>query len=129
MFSFSFQDNWEDLTKSRVFFCLFLFVRFLLGGAHLLRVSILYWKSILKEINPEYSLEGLLKLKLRYFGHVIAKNWLTDKDPDAGKDWGQEEKEVAEDEMVGWHHWLNGHEFEQTWGDSEGQESLACCSP
>ena len=41
-----------------------------------------------------------------------AKNWLIWKDPDAGKDWGQEEKEMTEDEMVGWHHWLNGHEFE-----------------
>ena len=48
------------------------------------------------------------------------KSWLTGKDCDAGKDWGQEEKEVIEDEMVGWHHWLNGHEFEQTLGDSEG---------
>ena len=46
----------------------------------------------------------------------------------AGKDWGQEEKRVTEDEMVGWHHWLNGHEFEQTPGDSEGQGSLAYCS-
>ena len=54
--------------------------------------------------------------------------WLIGKDP-AGKDWGQEEKKVAEDEMVGWHHWLNGHEFEQTPGDSEGQGSLVCCSP
>ena len=50
------------------------------------------------------------------------------KDPDAGKDWGQEEKGVIEDEMVGWHHWLSGHEFEQTLGDSEGQGSLARCS-
>ena len=57
------------------------------------------------------------------------KNWLTEKDPDAGKDWRQEEKEVAEDEMVGWHHRLNGHEFEQTLGDSEGQGSLAGCNP
>ena len=51
------------------------------------------------------------------------------KDPDAGTDWRQEEKETTEDEMVGWHHWLNGHEFEQTPGDSEGQGSLACCNP
>ena len=57
------------------------------------------------------------------------KNWLIRKDPDAGKDWGQEEKGATEDEMVGWHHWLNGHEFEQTLGDSEGQGSLVCCSP
>ena len=58
-----------------------------------------------------------------------AKSWLTGKDPDAGKDWGQEEKETTEDEMVGGHVQLNGHEFEQIPGDSEGQGSLACCSP
>ena len=57
------------------------------------------------------------------------KNWLIGEDPDAGKDWGQEEKWVTEDKIVGWHHWFNGHEFEQTPGDSEGQGSLACCSP
>ena len=57
-----------------------------------------------------------------------AKSQLIGKHPDAGKDWWQEEKATTEDEMVGWHHWLNGHEFEQTLGDSEGQGSLACCS-
>ena len=57
------------------------------------------------------------------------KSRLTGKDPDAGKDWGQEEKGTTVDEMVEWHHWLNGHEFEQTQGDSEGQGSRACCSP
>ena len=57
------------------------------------------------------------------------KSWLTRKDPDAGKDWRQEEKGMTEDEMVGWHHQLKGHEFEQTPGDSEGQGSLACCIP
>ena len=56
-----------------------------------------------------------------------AKNWIR-KDPDAGKDWW-EEKGITEDEMVGWHHRLNGHEFEQALGDGEGQGSLACCSP
>ena len=56
------------------------------------------------------------------------KNWLIGKDADAGKDWGQEEKEATEDEMVGWHHWFSRHEFEQTPGDSEGQGSLGCCS-
>ena len=56
-------------------------------------------------------------------------SWLTGKDPDDGKDWGQEEKGTTEDEMVGWHHLLNGLEFEQTPGDSEGQGSLACWSP
>ena len=54
------------------------------------------------------------------------KSQLTGKDPDAGKDWRQEEKEMTEDEVVGWHHWLNGHAFEQTLGDGEGQGSLAC---
>ena len=58
-----------------------------------------------------------------------AKNWLIGKDPDAEKDWRQEEKGMTEDEMVGWHHWLNGHEFEQILGDRGGQGSLACCSP
>ena len=58
-----------------------------------------------------------------------ATSRLIRKDPDAGKDWGQEEEGVTENEMVGWHHWLNGREFEQTPGDGEGQGSLACCSP
>ena len=58
-----------------------------------------------------------------------AKNWLIGKDLDAGKDWRQKEKGATEDEMVGWHHWLNGHEFEQATGVSDGQGSLACCSP
>ena len=58
-----------------------------------------------------------------------AKNWLVGKDPDAGKDWRQEEKGSTEDEMVGWHHWLDGHEFEQGPGVGDGQGSLACCSP
>ena len=58
-----------------------------------------------------------------------AKNWLIRKDPDAGKDWGQEEKGMTEDKMVGWHHCLNGHEFEQAPGNGEGLGSLACCSP
>ena len=58
-----------------------------------------------------------------------AKSWITGKDPDAGKDWGQEEKGMTEDEMVGWHHWLDGHEFEQAPGVGDGQGGLACCSP
>ena len=57
-----------------------------------------------------------------------AKSWLIRKDTDAGKDWMQE-KGTTEDGMVGWHHWLNGHEFEQTLGNNEGQGSLVCCSP
>ena len=58
-----------------------------------------------------------------------ARSQLIGKDLDNGKDWRQEEKEATEDEMVGWHHWLNGHEFQQILGDSEGQGSLVCCSP
>ena len=57
------------------------------------------------------------------------KSRLIIKDPDAGKDWGQEEKGAVEDEIVGWHHWLNGYEFKQTPGDSEGQVRLVCYSP
>ena len=83
-------------------------------------------QSILKEINHEHSLEGLM-LKRQYFGHLMPKSWLIGKDPDAGKDWGQKEKWATKVEMIGWHHWLNGHEFKQTPGDSEGQGSLACC--
>ena len=58
-----------------------------------------------------------------------AKNWLTGKDCGAGQDWKQEEKWMTEDEMVGWHHWLYGHEFEQALGVGDGQGGLACCSP
>ena len=58
-----------------------------------------------------------------------AKNWLIGKDPDAGKDWRQEEKETTEDEIAGWHHRLHGREFELTPGVGNGQGSLACCSP
>ena len=57
-----------------------------------------------------------------------AKSWLIWKDPDAGKDWGQEEKGMTEDEMVGWHHWLNGHEFGWTPGAGDRQGGLVCCS-
>ena len=86
-------------------------------------------QSILKEISPEYSLEGLmLKLKFQYFGHLMWRNWLTGKDPDAGKDWRQE-KGMTDDEIVGWHHQLDGHEFEQIPGVGDGQGSLVYCSP
>ena len=56
-------------------------------------------------------------------------SWLIAKDPDAGKNWGQEEKGATEDKMIIWHHWLNGHETEQTLGDGEVQGSLECYSP
>ena len=58
-----------------------------------------------------------------------AKSWLIGKDPDAGKDWGQEEKRTTEDEMGGWHHRLDGYEFEQALGVGDGQGGLVCCSP
>ena len=58
-----------------------------------------------------------------------AKNWLIGKDPDAGQDWRQEEKGTTEDEVVGWHQSLNGHEFEEALGVGVGQGSLVCCSP
>ena len=84
--------------------------------------------SILKEINPECSLEGLiLKLEAPILWPPDAKNWLSERDTDAGRDRRQEG--MTEDEMVGWHHQLNGHEFEQTPGNTEGQGSLVSSSP
>ena len=86
-------------------------------------------QSILKETNPEYSLERLmLKLKLKYFGYLLWRANSLEK-TNAGKDWGQKEKRVTEDELVGWHNQLNVHEFVQTPGDNEGLGSLVCCSP
>ena len=87
-------------------------------------------QSILKEISPEYSLEGLmLKLKLQYFGHLMRRFDFIWKDPDARKDWRREEKGMTENEMVGWHHRLNGYEFEKTLGVGDGHGGLACYSP
>ena len=81
-------------------------------------------QSLLIEINPEYSLEGLmLKVRLQSFGHLMRR---TDS---FEKTLMWEEKGMTEDEMVEWHHRLNGHEFEQAPGVSDGQGGLACCSP
>ena len=81
-------------------------------------------QSILKEISPGCSLEGLmLKLKLPIHWPPDAKSWLIWKDPDAGKDWGQEEKGTIGDEMIGWHHQLDGHGFGWTLGVGDGQEA------
>ena len=86
-------------------------------------------QSILKEISPEYSLEGLmLKVKLQYFGLLMHKTDSFGKDPDAEKGWRQEEKRLAENEIVGWHHWFEGHEFEQALGVGKAG-NLVCCSP
>ena len=101
------------------------------GWRRLLRI---HWiamrsnQSTLKKINPEYSLEGLM-LKLQYFGYLMQGADSLEKNPDARKDWRQKEKRVTENEMVGWHHWLNGHEFEEAPEVGDGQGSLACCSP
>ena len=89
-----------------------------------------------KEIQPVHS-EG--DQSLVFFGRTDAKaktavlwpphskSWLIGKDSDAGRDWGQEKKGTTEDEMAGWHHWLDGHEFEWTPGVGDGQGGLACC--
>ena len=85
--------------------------------------------SILKEISPRCSLEGLiLKLKLQYFGHLMQRTDSFEKTLMLGKIEGRRRRGQQRID-VGWHHQLNGHEFEQTLGDSEGQGSLACCSP
>ena len=97
------------------------------------------WESLgLKEIQP-FHLKG--NQSWIFIGRTDAeavipilwppdvKNWFTGKGPDAGKDWGWEEKGTAKDELVGWHHWLNGHEFEQALGVGDGQGNLVCCSP
>ena len=85
-------------------------------------------QSILKEISPGCSLEGIL-LKLKpVLWPPHAKSWLIGKDSDAGSYWGQEEKGTTEDGMAGRHHWLNGHEFAWTLGVGDGQGGLAHCS-
>ena len=84
-------------------------------------------QSILKEISPGCSLEGLmLKLKL-HFGHLMQRTDSLEKTLMLGKIEGRRRRR-REDEMVGWHRWLNGHEFEQAPGDGDGQGSLTCCS-
>ena len=84
-------------------------------------------QSILKEISPRCSLEGLmLKLKLLILWPPDVKSWLIWKDPDAGKDWRWEGKGTTANEMVGWHHWLDGCESEWTKRVGDGQGGLAC---
>ena len=67
--------------------------------------------------------------RLQYFGRLMQRAKSLGKNPDAGKDWRQEKKEMTDSKMTGWHHQLNGHEFEQALGIGDGQGSLACCSP
>ena len=81
-------------------------------------------QSILREISPGCSLEGLmLQLKRQYLGPPHAKSWLIGKDSDTGRDWGQEEKGMTEDEMAGWHHQLDGREFGWTPGVGDHREA------
>ena len=87
-------------------------------------------QSILKEIKSLIFIrrtDGEAEAPILWLPDV--KNWLIGKDPDAWKDWRQEEKGTTEDEMVGWHHQVDGYESEHAPGVSDGQESLACCSP
>ena len=82
-------------------------------------------QSILKEISPDYSLEGLdAEVETPMLWPPDVKNWLIWKDPDAGQDWRCEEKGMTEDEVVGWHHQLHGHEFEQALGVSDREACL-----
>ena len=84
-------------------------------------------QSILKEISPGISLEGMmLTLKLQYFDHLMKRVDSLEK-TDAGRDWGQKEKGMTEDEMAGWHHGLDGRESECTPGVGDGQGGLVCC--
>ena len=69
----------------------------------------------------------MMKLKLQYFGHLMRRVGFIGKDPDAGRDWGQEKKEMTGEEMVGWHHRLDGHGFGWTLGVGDGQGGLVCC--
>ena len=82
-------------------------------------------QSILKEISPGICF-AKAEIPVLWPPHV--KSWLIGKDSDAGRDWGQEEKGMTEDEMAGWHHRLDGREFEWTPGDGDGQGGLACCN-
>ena len=84
-------------------------------------------QSILKKINSVFI--GRTDTEAPILWPPDVKNQLSGKDPDAGKDRRQKEKGIPEEEMVGWHHQLNGHEFDLVPGDSEGQGCLACCSP
>ena len=87
-------------------------------------------QSILKEINPEYSLEGLmLKLKLQYFGHLMWRADLFEKIPMLGKIEGRRRRGWQRVRLGGWHHELDDHEFEQALRVGDGEGSLACCSP
>ena len=90
--------------------------------------SLVYSKPVNPKGNQPWIITGRTGAEAPILWPPDAKSWLTGKDPDAGKDWRQE-KGATEDEMAGWHHGLNGHEFERTPGCGEGQGNLACCCP
>ena len=96
--------------------------------------SLLDWKEI-KSVNPKGNQFWIFigrtdaEAETPILWPPDAKNWLLGKDPDSGKDWRQGENEMTEDEMVGWHHQLDGHEFQQALGVGDEQGSLVCCSP
>ena len=97
---------------------------------YILYIHVCSWKDFNPKGNQPWILTGRTgaEVEVLILWPPDVENQLTGKDPDAGKDWRQKEKGKTEDETVGWHHWLSGHEFKQTPGDSEGQGSLACCS-
>ena len=86
-------------------------------------------QSVNPKGNQPWIFMGRTDAEAPILGPPDVKGWLIGKDPDAGKDWRWEEKGTTEDEMAEWHHWLNGHEFEQALGVGDGQGGLACCSP
>jgi len=86
-------------------------------------------KPVIPKGNQSWIFMGMTEAEAAILWPPDVKNWLIGKDPDAGKDWRPEKKGMTENEMVGWHHRLNGHEFEHTLWVGDGQGSLACCSP
>ena len=97
------------------------------GSAIYLNGNIFDLIKVIRSILSWFILEGMmLKLKLQYFGLLIRRVDSLENS-NAGRDWGQEEKGTTEDEMAGWHHWLNGRESQWTQGDGDGQGGLACC--
>ena len=89
----------------------------------------------IKPVHPKGNISWIFigrtdaEAEIPIFWQPDAKSWLIGKDPDAGKDWKQEEKGMTENELIGWHYWLNGHEFEPALGVGDGHKSLAGCTP